>query len=83
MRKGATVSQLNATITELMDSRGQGGDFQVETNEFERVDPNMEYLVEDRPARRISIFLKQTKIEVGEDESWLNVSDRIADSMGN
>jgi hypothetical protein len=78
----ARVDVLNKEITVRLNASGQGGVRQVDANPMEDVDVERTYQVIIVPPKKITVFLRQEKFEVEEDEAWTHVSQRFAMSKG-
>jgi hypothetical protein len=81
-RPGATVGDMNRTVTKFLNNRGQGGDFAVEAEALEPIDFGRTYEVQGHQARQLGVILKQTEMAVEENERWYTVSERIAAAFG-
>jgi hypothetical protein len=53
---------INRTVTEFLNSRGQGGDFMVDAEADAPIDFGRTYEVQEHQARQLRVFLKQTEI---------------------
>jgi hypothetical protein len=82
LRVGAKVADLNRTVTEFMNGRGQGGDFRVDADDSDLVDFNQVYEVEAHRTRYMQVYIKQTKLTVEENEDWIHVSGWMATAYG-
>jgi predicted metalloprotease len=78
MGVGDTVVMLSAVLTRIMNQAGQGGDFQVQANESEEINFEQVYKTEKVEPQQFEIFLKQQRFEVQENETWLQVLERLA-----
>jgi hypothetical protein len=81
IHKNATVRQLSRDVTFFLNSHGQGGDFRIEGEDMDTVDPETEYHVPTQAVRRFNVSLRQIKFEVEEDESWIHVSERFTKEL--
>jgi hypothetical protein len=68
------VKELNRTAMHFLNSRGQGGNFRVDTRGNELIDFSRPYQIQTHQMRRLRVFTKQTEFEVEENENWYSVS---------
>jgi hypothetical protein len=77
-----TVYELNGEVTALLNSRGQGDHFVFEAGESELVDLNRVYNIRPQPTRSFSVFIRQLRWEVEENENWMHVSETLGKTLG-
>jgi hypothetical protein len=77
-----TVAHLNVALTQMMNQRGQGRDFQVDAGEFAMIDFEQEYGVRSTGPSEIEIFVGQRRLRVWENGSWVQVSEKTANLFG-
>jgi hypothetical protein len=80
MGVGDATAMLNARLTRIMNQAGQGGDFQVRGDEFEVIDFNRVYEIKKAGPQHFEALMKQECFEVWENETWMQVSERLAAS---
>jgi hypothetical protein len=74
IRVGTPVADLNRTVKEFLNERGQGGDFRVEEEESDMLDFNRPCSENVHRVRHRPLFIKQTKFIGEENERRFNVS---------
>jgi hypothetical protein len=76
------VEDLNRAVTDLLNGRGQGGNFRVNAEGNELLDFIRTYEVQTHQECRLKVFIKQTEFEVEENENRYSVSEKIAAAFG-
>jgi hypothetical protein len=69
---------LNTVVARIMNQAGQGGDYQADTDEFEEIDFGRVYEIGRPGPQRFEVFLKKQRFEVRENETWLQIAERLA-----
>jgi hypothetical protein len=75
---GDSVAELNSEVTNLFNSRGQGGNFQVDAEGLEPINLSRVHAITLHTTRQPEVYIKQTKFLVNENETWMQVSERMA-----
>jgi hypothetical protein len=78
MEIGDSGGHLNLAVTNLFNTRSQGPDWRAEADEFDQIDFEQVYQVSQIGPAEVEIFSKQRTIKVWQNESWLDVSAKLA-----
>jgi hypothetical protein len=80
---GQSIGESKPELTRVMQMEGRSEKFFVEGDELEEIDFTKTDEVRClASSRKIEVFVKQTKFEVDETETWMHASKRLAQSFG-
>jgi hypothetical protein len=83
LHEGETVGRLAAMAIDWMKQRGRGDQWQIEGNPREAIDFEFEYRITAiHEVEEVTIYLKQSCMNIRINEPWTALSDRIVQQFG-